>query len=60
MKTYLQIYFGASYRYIRGVGIEGLRNADLNGLAVAVTFKFGRNAKVEPPDASEFEGVYIF
>ncbi len=60
MKTYLQIYFGASYRYIRGVGVEGLRNADLNGLSVAVTFKFGRNAKVEPPDQSEFEGIYIF
>lgn len=60
MKTYLQIHFGASYRYIRGVGIQGLRNADLNGLSVAVTFRFGRNAKVEPPDQSEFEGVYIF
>lgn len=60
MKTYLQIYFGASYRYIRGVGVEGLHNEDLNGLAVAVTFRFGRNAKVEPPDQSEFEGIYIF
>ena len=60
MKTYLQIYFGGSYRYIRGVGIEGLDNADLNGYSVMVTFKFGRNAKVEPPDQSEFEGTYIF
>ena len=60
MKTYLQIYFGTSYRYIRGVGVDGLHNADLNGLAVAVTFRFGRNAKVEPPDQSEFEGIYIF
>ena len=60
MKTYLQIYFGASYRYIRGIGVEGLDNADLNGLSVAVTFRFGRNAKVEPPDQSEFEGIYIF
>lgn len=60
MKTYLQIYFGASYRYIRGVEIGGLDNSDLNGLSVVVTFRFGRNAKVEPPDQSEFEGVYIF
>ena len=60
MKTYLQIYFGGSYRYIRGVGIEGLHNSDLNGYSVVVTFRFGRNAKVEPPDQSEFEGVYIF
>ena len=60
MKTYLQIYFGGSYRYIRGVDIEGLDNADLNGYSVVVTFRFGRNAKVEPPDQSEFEGTYIF
>ena len=60
MKTYLQIHFGGSYRYIRGVGVEGLRNSDLNGLSVIVTFRFGRNAKVEPPDQSEFDGVYIF
>ena len=60
MKTYLQIYFGASYRYIRGVEIEGLDNSDLNGYSVVVVFRFGRNAKVEPPDQSEFEGVYIF
>ena len=60
MKTYLQIYFGGSYRYIRGVEIEGLHNSDLNGYSVVVTFKFGRNAKVEPPDQSEFEGIYIF
>ena len=60
MKTYLQIYFGGSYRYIRGIGIEGLHNSDLNGYSVVVTFRFGRNAKVEPPDQSEFEGIYIF
>ena len=60
MKTYLQIYFGGSYRYIRGVEIEGLHNSDLNGYSVVVTFRFGRNAKVEPPDQSEFEGTYIF
>ena len=60
MKTYLQIYFGGSYRYIRGVGIDGLHNSDLNGYSVVVTFRFGRNAKVEPPDQSEFEGIYIF
>ena len=60
MKTYLQVHFGGSYRYIRGVGIDGLENADLNGLSVVVTFRFGRNAKVEPPDESEFDGVYIF
>ena len=60
MKTYLQIYFGGSYRYIRGVGIEGLHNSDLNGYSVVVTFRFGRNAKVEPPEQSEFEGIYIF
>lgn len=60
MKTYLQIYFGGSYRYIRGVEIEGLNNSDLNGYSVVVTFRFGRNAKVEPPDQSEFDGVYIF
>lgn len=60
MKTYLQIYFGGSYRYIRGVEVEGLQNSDLNGYSVVVTFRFGRNAKVEPPDQSEFEGVYIF
>ena len=60
MKTYLQIYFGGSYRYIRGVKIEGLHNSDLNGLSVVVTFRFGRNAKVEPPEQSEFEGIYIF
>ena len=60
MKTYLQIYFGGSYRYIRGIEIEGLQNSDLNGYSVVVTFKFGRNAKVEPPDQSEFEGTYIF
>ncbi len=60
MKTYLQIYFGGSYRYIRGVGIEGLHNSDLNGLSVVVTFRFGRNAKVEPPDDSEFEGIDTF
>ena len=60
MKTYLQIYFGGSYRYIRGVGIEDLHNSDLSGYSVVVTFRFGRNAKVEPPDQSEFEGVYIF
>lgn len=60
MKTYLQIYFGGSYRYIRGVEVEGLHNSDLNGYSVVVTFRFGRNAKVEPPDQSEFEGVYIF
>ena len=60
MKTYLQIYFGGSYRYIRGVEVAGLRNSNLNGYSVVVTFRFGRNAKVEPPDQSEFEGVYIF
>ena len=60
MKTYLQIHLGGSYRYIRGVGIEGLQNSDLNGYSVVVTFRFGRNAKVEPPDQSEFEGIYIF
>ena len=60
MKTYLQIYFGGSYRYIRGVGIEGLQNSDLNGLSVVVTFRFGRNAKVEPPDQSEFDGIDTF
>ena len=60
MKTYLQIYFGGSYRYIRGVEIAGLDNSDLNGYSVVVTFRFGRNAKVEPPDQSEYEGVYIF
>ena len=60
MKTYLQIHFGGSYRYIRGVGIEGLHNADLNGLSVVVTFRFGRNAKVEPPDQDEFDGIDTF
>ena len=60
MKTYLQIYFGGSYRYIRGVGIEGLDNANLNGYSVVVTFKFGRNAKPEPPDDSEFDGIDTF
>ena len=60
MKTYLQIHLGGSYRYIRGIGIEGLQNSDLNGYSVVVTFRFGRNAKVEPPDQSEFEGIYIF
>ena len=60
MKTYFQIYFGGSYRYIRGVGIEGLDNANLNGYSVVVTFKFGRNAKVEPPDDSEFDGIDTF
>ncbi|MCE2395120.1 hypothetical protein J4G02_11085 [Candidatus Poribacteria bacterium] len=60
VKTYLQIHFGGSYRYIRGVGIEGLDNSDLNGYSVVVTFRFGRNAKVEPPDQSEYEGIYIF
>ena len=60
MKTYLQIHLGGSYRYIRGVGIEGLHNSDLNGYSVVVTFRFGNNAKVEPPDQSEFEGIYIF
>lgn len=60
MKTYLQIHLGGSYRYIRGIGIEGLHNSDLNGYSVVVTFRFGRNAKVEPPDQSEFEGIYIF
>ena len=60
MKTYLQVYFGGSYRYVRGVGIQGLENSDLNGLSVVMTFKFGRNAKVEPPDQSEYEGTYIF
>ena len=60
MKTYLQIYFGGSYRYIRGVEIEGLDNANLRGYSVVVTFRFGRNAKVEPPDQSEYEGTYIF
>ena len=60
MKTYLQIYFGGSYRYIRGVEIEGLDNPNLRGYSVVVTFRFGRNAKVEPPDQSEFEGTYIF
>ena len=60
MKTYLQIYFGGSYRYIRGVEIEGLDNGNLRGYSVVVTFRFGRNAKVEPPDQSEYEGTYIF
>ena len=60
MKTYLQIYFGGSYRYIRGVGIEKLHNSDLNGTSVVVTFRFGRNAKVEPPDDSEFDGIDTF
>ena len=60
MKTYLQIYFGGSYRYIRGVEIAGLDNANLRGYSVVVTFRFGRNAKVEPPDQSEYEGTYIF
>ena len=60
MKTYLQIYFGGSYRYIRGIGIEGLQNSDLNGLSVVVTCRFGRNAKVEPPDQSEFDGIDTF
>ena len=60
MKTYLQIYFGGSYRYIRGIGIEGLDNANLNGYSVVVTFKFGRNAKPEPPDDSEFDGIDTF
>ena len=60
MKTYLQIYFGGSYRYIRGIEIEGLHNSDLNGLSVVVTFKFGRNAKVEPPDDFELDGIDTF
>ncbi len=60
MKTYLQIYFGGSYRYIRGVGIAGIDNSDLNGTSVVVTFRFGRNAKVEPPDPPEFEGIDTF
>ncbi len=60
MKTYLQIYFGGSYRYIRGVGIEGIDNSDLNGPSVVVTFRFGRNAKVEPPDPPGFEGIDTF
>ena len=60
MKTYLQIHFGGSYRYTRGVGIEKLHNSDLNGPSVIVTFRFGRNAKVEPPDPSDFEGIDTF
>ena len=60
MKTYLQAHFGGSYRYIRGVGIEGLQNADLNGVSVVVTFRFGRNAKIEPPDQYEVDGIYIY
>jgi hypothetical protein len=60
MKTYLQIYFAGSYRYIRGVEVEGLDNANLNGYSVVVTFRFGPNAKVEPPDDSEFDGIDTF
>lgn len=60
VKNYLQIHFGGSYRYIRGVEIEGLHNSDLNGPSIIVTFRFGRNAKVEPPDQSEFEGTDTF
>ena len=50
MNTYLQIYFGGSYRYIRGVEVGGLQNSNLNGTSVVVTFKFGKTAKVEPAE----------
>ena len=60
MKTYLQIHFGGSYRYIRGVGIKGLHNSDLNGPSVVVTFRFGSNAKVEPANDSDFESIDTF
>ncbi len=42
MKTYLRIGLGGSYRFIRGVGVEGLHNSDLSGSSVILIFKFGR------------------
>ena len=42
MKTHLRVGLGGSYRFIRGVGLEGLSNSDLSGLSTTVIFKFGR------------------
>jgi hypothetical protein len=40
--TYCGIGIGGSYRYIAGIGLDGLTNGDVSGATAGLTFKFGR------------------
>ncbi len=42
MTTFFRLGLGISYRYISGVGLMPLTNADLKGLATVFTFKVGK------------------
>ncbi len=37
-----RIGIGGSYRYIAGIGLDGLTNKDVSGATAGLTFKFGR------------------
>ncbi len=38
---FFRIGFGGTYRYVRGVDLEGLTDGDLSNFSAQVTFKFG-------------------
>jgi len=42
MTTFFRLGLGISYRYISGVDLMPLTNADLKGLATVFTFKVGK------------------
>ncbi|HIC16722.1 TPA: hypothetical protein EYO77_01270 [Candidatus Poribacteria bacterium] len=42
MTTFFRLSLGVSYRYVSGVGLMPLTNADLKGLAAVFTFKVGK------------------
>jgi len=37
-----RIGIGGSYRYVAGIGLDGLTNKDVSGATAGLTFKFGR------------------
>jgi hypothetical protein len=40
--TFFRINAGASYRFVSGISIRGLKNSDVSGASINLTFKFGK------------------
>jgi hypothetical protein len=40
--TFFRVGAGATYRFVSGVNLEGLRNSDLDGPSASLTLKFGK------------------
>lgn len=42
VSKHFRIGLGGSYRFVSGIDMDGLNNADISGPSAALTFKFGR------------------